>query len=79
MEAKARLAMFREALEELGWNDGRNVRLDVRRSGTKANDIRSCARTGRDPSDRQQRRHASSIAAYVGGPPRYFQSLITST
>ena len=32
--------MFREALEELGWNDGRNVRLDVRRSGTKANDIR---------------------------------------
>src|SRR5262245_52161706 len=40
VEAMARLAAFREALEKLGWNDGRNIRLDVRWSGAKANDIR---------------------------------------
>jgi putative ABC transport system substrate-binding protein len=39
-EAGARLATFREVLEKLGWNDGRNVRLEVRWSGTKVNDIR---------------------------------------
>jgi putative ABC transport system substrate-binding protein len=28
-EVQARLAAFREALQELGWSDGRNVRIDV--------------------------------------------------
>src|SRR5262245_5792567 len=29
-EVQARLAAFREALQKLGWADGRNVRIDVR-------------------------------------------------
>jgi len=29
-EATARMAAFRQALQELGWTDGRNVRVDIR-------------------------------------------------
>jgi ABC-type uncharacterized transport system substrate-binding protein len=39
-EAKARFAAFRDALQQLGWNDGGNVRIDTRWSGANTNDIR---------------------------------------
>ena len=29
-EGQARLAAFRQALEQLGWNEGRNIRIDIR-------------------------------------------------
>jgi putative ABC transport system substrate-binding protein len=29
-EAKARVAMFREGLQELGWTDGRNIQINIR-------------------------------------------------
>jgi putative ABC transport system substrate-binding protein len=29
-EGKARIAAFKQALQQLGWNDGRNVRIDIR-------------------------------------------------
>ena len=29
-EGQARLAAFQQALQQLGWNDGRNVRIDIR-------------------------------------------------
>jgi putative tryptophan/tyrosine transport system substrate-binding protein len=29
-EGQARLAVFRQALQQLGWSDGRNVRIDIR-------------------------------------------------
>src|SRR5262245_6627220 len=29
-EGQARLAAFRQSLQQLGWSDGRNVRIDVR-------------------------------------------------
>jgi putative tryptophan/tyrosine transport system substrate-binding protein len=29
-EAKARLAAFHQGLQQLGWTDGRNVRIDIR-------------------------------------------------
>ena len=29
-ESKARLAAFRQRLQELGWTEGRNVRIDIR-------------------------------------------------
>ena len=29
-EGQARLAAFRQTLEQLGWNDGRNIRIDIR-------------------------------------------------
>jgi len=29
-EGQARLAAFQEALQQLGWSDGRNVRIDTR-------------------------------------------------
>src|SRR2546428_2135137 len=30
VEAQARLAAFTQALKQLGWNDGRNLRIDTR-------------------------------------------------
>ena len=29
-EGQARLAAFRQALEQLGWSEGRNMRIDIR-------------------------------------------------
>src|SRR5262249_61704909 len=30
---QARLAAFQQAFQQLGWSDGRNVRIDIRRPG----------------------------------------------
>jgi putative tryptophan/tyrosine transport system substrate-binding protein len=35
--AKARVSAFTQALAELGWTDGRNVRMDVRFAGLDTN------------------------------------------
>src|SRR2546423_14028562 len=40
VEAKARLAAFMQALQELGWVEGRNVRIDTRWSAGNADEIR---------------------------------------
>jgi putative ABC transport system substrate-binding protein len=40
---KARLSAFTQALADLGWTDGRNVRMDVRWSGGDINRIRALA------------------------------------
>ena len=29
-EGRARLAAFQQALQQLGWSDGRNIRIDIR-------------------------------------------------
>jgi putative ABC transport system substrate-binding protein len=42
-EARRRLAAFTQALAELGWTDGRNVRMDLRWAGTDNNRIRALA------------------------------------
>ena len=42
-EAKLRQSTFTQALAELGWTDGRNVRIDVRWTGGDANRIRVLA------------------------------------
>ena len=42
-EGQARLAAFLEGLRELGWADGRNVRIDIRWAGGKAEDARKYA------------------------------------
>jgi putative tryptophan/tyrosine transport system substrate-binding protein len=38
-EGKARLAAFLQGLQQLGWVDGRNLRVDTRWAGAKADDI----------------------------------------
>jgi putative ABC transport system substrate-binding protein len=43
-ERTARLSAFTQALADLGWTDGRNVRMDLRRAGDDANRIRALAR-----------------------------------
>ena len=40
-ESEARLAAFRHGLEELGWVDGRNLRIDYRFAGGDADRIRT--------------------------------------
>jgi putative ABC transport system substrate-binding protein len=41
--AKARLSAFTQALADLGWADGRNVRMDLRWAGDDINRIRALA------------------------------------
>jgi putative ABC transport system substrate-binding protein len=48
-EGQARLAAFTQALKQLGWSDGRNLRIDTR-STANADDLR---------------RHAAELAALV--------------
>src|SRR5262245_6119516 len=40
---KRRLSAFTQALADLGWTDGRNVRMDLRWAGDDANRIRALA------------------------------------
>ena len=47
-ESQARIAAFLQGLQQLGWADGRNVRIDTRWATTNANDIH---------------RHAAELAA----------------
>jgi len=47
-EWQARFAAFQQGLQQLGWSDGRNVRIDTRWATTKLDDIR---------------RHAAELAA----------------
>jgi putative ABC transport system substrate-binding protein len=48
LESQARMAAFHQALAQLGWSDGRNVRIDIRWATTNADDLR---------------RHAAELAA----------------
>jgi putative ABC transport system substrate-binding protein len=41
--AKARISGFTQALADLGWTDGRNVRIDLHWGGNDANRIRALA------------------------------------
>src|SRR5215831_3730397 len=41
--AKTRLSAFTQALADLGWTDGRNVRMDLRWAGSDTNRIRALA------------------------------------
>src|SRR5262249_28540205 len=42
-EARARIAAFRQGLQELGWTDGRNVQIDVRWAAANADRFRTYA------------------------------------
>ena len=42
-EGQARLAAFQQALQQLGWSDGRNVRVDIRWGGTDVERLRTYA------------------------------------
>jgi putative ABC transport system substrate-binding protein len=41
--AKARISAFTQALADLGWTDGRNMRMDLRWAGPDINPIRALA------------------------------------
>ena len=47
-EFQARMAALLQGLAQLGWSDGRNVRIDIRWAGANADDLR---------------RHAAELAA----------------
>ena len=42
-EGQARIARFQQALQQLGWIDGRNLRTDIRWGGGNVDDIRKYA------------------------------------
>src|SRR5262245_19950180 len=43
-ELQARVAAFRQALEQRGWFEGRNIRLDVRFAGIRSDEYRTLAK-----------------------------------
>jgi ABC-type uncharacterized transport system substrate-binding protein len=43
-EAKARFSEFMKELAELGWTDGRNLQIDIRRAGANADRARVYAK-----------------------------------
>jgi putative ABC transport system substrate-binding protein len=43
LDGQARIAAFRQGLQQLGWTDGRNVRIDTRWSAGDADEIRKYA------------------------------------
>jgi putative ABC transport system substrate-binding protein len=42
-EGQARIAAFQQGLQQLGWTDGRNVRIDIRWSAARADRLRTYA------------------------------------
>src|SRR5437899_6935229 len=46
---KPRISAFTQALADLGWTDGRNVRMDLRWSGSDINRIRAQELVGSQP------------------------------
>jgi ABC-type uncharacterized transport system substrate-binding protein len=42
-EGKARFMAFRQGLQQLGWDDGHNARIETRWSGGRADDVRRYA------------------------------------
>jgi putative ABC transport system substrate-binding protein len=44
LELQARVAAFRQALEQHGWSEGRNVRIDVRFAGIRSDQYRALAK-----------------------------------
>ena len=77
--AKARISAFTQALGDLGWIDGRNVRMDVRWGGDDINRIREVAKelvglqpdiivTGNTPPTVAVQRETRTIPiVFVGG------------
>jgi putative tryptophan/tyrosine transport system substrate-binding protein len=56
--AKARISAFTQALTDLGWTNGRNVRMDLRWAGDDINRIRALAQelVGQLPGPRRPSR-----------------------
>jgi putative ABC transport system substrate-binding protein len=48
-EGKARVAAFMQKLQQLGWSDGGNVRIDTRWGGGDAHRYRGYAATAEPP------------------------------
>ena len=56
-EGQARITAFLQGMQQLGWADGRNVRIDTRWATTNANDIHRQS-TGRRMSSIRSRCHS---------------------
>ena len=71
-EGQARLAAFLQGLQELGWTDGRNVRIDIAgpqaMPNTFANMRRNWSRSRRTSSWPSARQRSGAVAA--GDPHR---------
>ena len=50
-EAQARIVVFAQALQALGWTDGRNARIDVRWSTNRSDTLKYAAELAAFPSD----------------------------
>jgi hypothetical protein len=55
-DGQARVAAFQQALQQLGWSDGRNVRVDIRWGEDNVDLSRSARHRGADDAPRPCRR-----------------------
>ena len=69
-EMKARLVAFRQALESLGWSEGRNVRIDARFAAADANRMHALASELVDLQPEVILAHASGSVAALQGKTR---------
>jgi putative ABC transport system substrate-binding protein len=72
--AQAQVVALRQELQKLGWDEGRNIRIDVRFPGTDAGRVRSIlmelmslAPEGSWLRRRQKRRHRVSLGGQSAG------------
>jgi hypothetical protein len=67
-DQQARFAAFQQGLQQLGWTDGRNVRIDYRWGAGNADDIRKYT-AGWSPSHRTSH-HRRRFGTDASGDPR---------
>jgi len=60
-ESKAELAAFRQGLQQLGWSEGRNIRIDIRFAADRPDQYEVLAKTADRPTTR---RHLRLYDAY---------------
>ena len=69
-EAKARFAAFLQGLQQSGWTDGRNVRIDARWAAGNADDTRKhAAELAASAPDVILAHGSSTVAAAAAGDP----------
>jgi hypothetical protein len=75
-DQKASIDVFRQALQQLGWTEGRNVQIDIRwAGGDPARDSQACRRLARPIARRGGRNRQCGYAADFAGDGHRANSL----
>ena len=70
-EAQARIVVFAQALQALGWTDGRNARIDVRWSTTRSDTLKYAAELAALSSDVILAEGSEAVGAFASSDPHH--------